>query len=221
MISIDNSWDEFFAQQTKQDYYNPLQEFVAQQYAATEVYPARENIFTAFREVPPENIRVVILGQDPYHQPGQSHGMAFSVQEGVKRPPSLVNICKEIKSDLGCEMSDSGYLLPWAKQGVFMLNAVLTVERGKPESHRKKGWEKFTDAVIAHINETEQPKVFMLWGNFARQKKALITSKQHLILEAAHPSPLAAYNGFFGCKHFSKANNFLISNGFVPINWSL
>lgn len=221
MISIDNSWDEFFTQQTKQDYYNPLQEFVAQQYAATEVYPARENIFTAFREVPPENIRVVILGQDPYHQPGQSHGMAFSVQEGVKRPPSLVNICKEIKSDLGCEMSDSGYLLPWAKQGVFMLNAVLTVERGKPESHRKKGWEKFTDAVIAHINETEQPKVFMLWGNFARQKKALITSKQHLILEAAHPSPLAAYNGFFGCKHFSKANNFLIFNGFVPINWSL
>lgn len=221
MKPIGNSWDSFFEVETQKEYYKALRAFLISEYRSRHIYPSMENIYSAFKNVPLENIKVVILGQDPYHQPGQAHGMAFSVMPGVNPPPSLQNIKKEIASDLGITMSDSGYLMPWAKQGVFLLNNLLTVREGAPRSHRDKGWEILTDAAISRINADSSPKVFLLWGRDARNKRSLITNGNHLILEAAHPSPLSAYNGFFGCRHFSKANEFLQSHGIAPIDWIL
>lgn len=221
MKPIGNSWDSFFEVETQKEYYKALRAFLISEYRSRRIYPSMENIYSTFKNVPLENIKVVILGQDPYHQPGQAHGMAFSVMPGVTPPPSLQNIKKEISSDLGITMSDSGYLMPWAKQGVFLLNNLLTVREGAPRSHRDKGWEILTDAAISRINNDSSPKVFLLWGRDARNKRSLITNSNHLILEAAHPSPLSAYNGFLGCRHFSKANEFLQSHGKAPIDWSL
>ena len=166
-------------------------------------------------------VRVVLLGQDPYHGPGQAHGMCFSVRKGVEPPPSLVNIFRELQSDLGIEPPSDGELTPWAKSGVLLLNTVLTVRAGQPNSHRGKGWEIFTDRVIAEVNRSDRPTVFLLWGANAKAKMPMITNPRHLVLTAAHPSPLSAYNGFFGCRHFSKANEFLVRNGRPPVNWDL
>ena len=179
------------------------------------------DIFNALKATPREKIKAVILGQDPYHEPGQAHGMCFSVKPGVPAPPSLQNIFKELQDDLGCSIPQDGYLAKWAEQGVLLLNTVLTVRAHQANSHKGKGWENFTDRVIQLVNEKEDPVVFLLWGANARSKKALITNQKHLILETVHPSPLSAYNGFFGCRHFSKTNQFLTANGQSPIDWQL
>ena len=221
MIKLNNSWDAFLEDETRKEYYLKLREFLKREYATKRIYPDMNNIFAAFGAVPIEHVKVVILGQDPYHQPGQAHGMSFSVMPGVKRPPSLSNIYKEIQSDCGVAMGESGYLLPWAQQGVFLLNACLTVEDSKPGAHRNRGWELLTSEAICLLNEDPNPKVFLLWGADAKNKQCLITSKNHLVLQAAHPSPLAAHNGFFGCRHFSKANDFLVAHGRRPIDWHI
>ena len=221
MKKLQNSWDAFFEQETNKEYYKSLKSFLINEYKTATVYPAMEDIYSTFREVPIEKVKVVILGQDPYHQPGQAHGMAFSVREGVIKPPSLQNIYKEIEADLGIKMGESGYLLPWAKQGVFMLNAVLTVRQSCANSHKGKGWENLTTEAIKWLNADNSPKVFLLWGRDARAKKEYITNKNHLVLETVHPSPLSAYHGFFGCKHFSKTNDFLKSRGLSPIDWKI
>ncbi len=222
MISLDglsNTWDDFFKDEFQKEYYLKLDSFVKKEYLEKNIYPTKENIFSIFKEVPLKDIKVVILGQDPYHKAGQAHGFAFSVMPGVRKPPSLVNIFKEIKTDIGCDIPDSGYLGGWARQGVFLMNTCLTVEEGKPNSHKGKGWEVLTDEVIKYIVEDKNPKVFMLWGNDARKKKKLINNEKHLVLETVHPSPLSAYNGYFGCKHFSKANSYLNANNRQEIDW--
>lgn len=219
VVNIGNSWDKFFAEETKNDYYLKLKEFLIQEYKCKRIYPKMENIFAIFKEVPIENIKIVILGQDPYHQAGQSHGVSFSVMPGVRKPPSLINIFKELKEDIGCSIPKTGYLLPWVKQGVFLMNTCLTVEEGKAKSHSGKGWERFTDEVIRFIDQDPAPKVFFLWGKDARNKKKLIKNSNHLILEAVHPSPLSVNKGFFNSGHFSKANNFLKEKGRGRINW--
>ncbi|MDR1674432.1 MAG: uracil-DNA glycosylase [Oscillospiraceae bacterium] len=219
MTVFNNAWDEFFARETRKEYYLKLRKFLINEYNTKKIYPAANNIYAAFKATPPENVKAVILGQDPYHAPGQAHGLAFSVISGVRPPPSLVNISRELFADLGCNLSDS-CLLPWANQGVFLLNTCLTVIAGQANSHRGIGWETLTDSVISHLNMlTDYPKVFLLWGNNAKAKRKLITNPQHLILEAAHPSPLSAHNGFFGCKHFSRTNEFLNSRGIPQIDW--
>ena len=187
----------------------------------TVVFPPREEWFSAFWLTPPRQVRAVILGQDPYHAPGQAHGLAFSVREGTKLPPSLRNIYQELSADLGVPAPASGDLTPWARQGVLLLNTVLTVRAGAANSHKDCGWQQFTDEVIKIVSDREEPMVFMLWGANARSKKNLIDTKKHLVLECAHPSPLSAYNGFFGCRHFSKCNDFLVKHGQAPINWQL
>ena len=219
MIQLDNSWDSFFEEETRKGYYQELRQFLIDEYKTKRIYPPKDKIYSIFKEVPMEKIEVVILGQDPYHQPGQAHGMSFSVLPGVKKPPSLVNIFKEVASDIGCDEPEHGCLLGWAKQGVFLMNTCLTVEEGRPNSHKNKGWEILTDEVIRRISADERPKVFLLWGRDARAKKQLIHNGRHLILETVHPSPLSAYNGFFGCRHFSKANAFLHANGRPEIDW--
>lgn len=221
MQPLGNAWDTLLSAETQKDYYKKLKAFLVEEYRTHTIYPTMENIYATFREVAPERVKVVILGQDPYHQPGQAHGMAFSVLPGVRKPPSLANIYKEIEADIGCKMSDSGYLMPWARQGVFLLNACLTVRNGQANSHKGKGWEILTDAVISYLNAHASPKVFLLWGRGARNKRVLIDAPQHLVLEAAHPSPLSAYNGFFGCRHFSRANDYLLKNQLQPINWQV
>lgn len=195
-----------------------LQEFLSQEYSTRDIYPAMENIFSALNAVKYEDVKVVILGQDPYHEPNQAHGLAFSVQDGVELPPSLVNIYKEIESDLGITCEKTGNLSRWAKQGVLLLNTSLTVRRGQAGSHRGKGWETFTNEIIKLLSKRNDPMVFILWGSNA-QSFAPEIAPQHLVLKAPHPSPLSAYRGFFGCKHFSKANDFLIKNGKSPIDW--
>lgn len=185
------------------------------------IYPRPKEYFAAFHHTPLKDVKVVILGQDPYHGPGQAHGMCFSVRPGVPAPPSLVNMYKEIKQDLGILPPKHGCLVSWAEQGVFLLNSVLTVEAEKAASHRGKGWETFTDKVVEVLNESEQPLVFMLWGSYAQAKGEIINRKKHRVLEAPHPSPLSAHRGFLGCKHFSQANEFLIASGAQPINWEL
>ena len=219
MIHLENSWDSFFKEETRKDYYQELRKFLIHEYKTKQIYPPMDKIFSIFKEVPMEKIEVVILGQDPYHQPGQAHGMSFSVLPGVGRFSSLVNIFKEITSDIGCEEPEHGCLLGWARQGVFLMNTCLTVEEGRANSHKNKGWEILTDEVIRRISADERPKVFLLWGRDARAKKQLIHSERHLILETVHPSPLSAYNGFFGCRHFSRANQFLRENGRPEIDW--
>lgn len=219
--NLGNDWQSIIGEEFEKPYYQALREKLALEYKTRVIYPDMNQIFAALKATPYEKVKVVILGQDPYHGENQAHGFSFSVQEGVEMPPSLVNIYKEIKDDLGEEAPKSGNLEHWASQGVLLLNAVLTVRAGVAASHQGLGWETFTDEVIRRLNEREKPMVFLLWGRFARSKKALLTNPKHLVLEAAHPSPLSAYHGFFGCKHFSKANDFLISQGMSPIQWGL
>lgn len=218
---MENKWTPFLKEEFKKDYFLKLSEFLKQEYATKTIYPKREDVFNAFAYTAFDDVKVVILGQDPYHQPHQAHGLCFSVNKGVKIPPSLVNIYKELNSDLGCSIPSHGCLVDWAKQGVFLLNTTLTVEQSHPNSHFNKGWEIFTDTAIQKLNEKTTPVVFILWGRNARSKKALITNPNHLILESAHPSPLSAYHGFFGSRPFSKCNQFLIENNLKPIDWQI
>lgn len=218
MVNIGNSWDNILKEDFESENYKQLRAFVAQEYRTHTVYPDMYDIFNALKYTAYENVRVVILGQDPYHGEGQAHGMCFSVKPGVETPPSLVNIFKEIEDDLGIR-NTSPYLVKWAEQGVLLLNTVLTVRAGQANSHKGRGWEVLTDSIISKLNERQEPIVFMLWGANARAKKSLITGKQHLILECPHPSPLSAYAGFFGCKHFSKCNAFLKNHGYQEIDW--
>lgn len=216
-----NSWDTFLENEQEKSYFLQLKSFIMDEYSKKAIFPPMDMVFNAFTLTPLENIKVVIVGQDPYHQPFQAHGLAFSVPEGVRVPPSLRNIFKEIKSDLGHEIPKSGNLISWAKQGVFMINSVLSVEHGKPESHSRKGWETFTNSAISYINRLNQPIAYLLWGKSAKSKEVLINNPNHLVLQASHPSPLSATRGFFGCKHFSKVNEFLVQNNTEPIDWNL
>ena len=220
-ITIEDSWKSALAAEFERDYFQKLSAEVRADYLLGEppVYPPPKLIFNAFNLCPFDQVRVVILGQDPYHGPGQAMGLSFSVPEGVRTPPSLQNIYKEINDDLGTPIPQHGDLTHWAEQGVLLLNATLTVERSKPGSHQGRGWEEFTDAVIKKISDEREHVVFLLWGNFARSKAALIDWEKHLILEAAHPSPFSAHKGFFGCKHFSQANEYLKSNDHEEIQW--
>lgn len=220
MVHIGNDWDSLLSGEFEKEYYLKLREFLKKEYFSCRVYPPMNDIFNALKYTSYENTKVVILGQDPYHGAGQAHGLCFSVKEGTPPPPSLKNIFKELKSDLGINEPKTGELTGWAKQGVLLLNTTLTVREASPQSHKGQGWEILTDRIIELLNEKDKPAVFMLWGSNARAKKSLITNPVHLILECAHPSPLSAHAGFFGCRHFSKANDFLISKGFSPIDWS-
>ena len=218
---IGNEWDEILCPAFESDYYQQLREFLKKEYKTKTIYPPMYDIFNALKLTPPTSVKVVLLGQDPYINPNQAHGLAFSVKEGNPPPPSLVNIYKEIESDLGIPAPGTGCLIPWTEQGVMLLNTSLTVIAGLSNSHKGKGWEKFTDEVIRYLGEREQPTVFLLWGRNARDKKTLITNRKHLILEAPHPSPLSAHSGFFGCKHFSKTNEYLERSGLEKIEWRL
>ena len=202
-------------------YYAKLFQFVKQEYDTTQVFPPSEDIFNAFHLTPLKEVKVVILGQDPYHNDGQAHGLCFSVKPDVEIPPSLVNIYQELHEDLGCYIPDNGYLVKWAKQGVLLLNTVLTVRAHAAFSHRNMGWEEFTDAAIRVLNNEDRPMVFILWGRPAQMKKSMLNNPKHLILEAPHPSPLSAYRGFFGSRPFSKTNDFLEQNGLTPIDWQI
>lgn len=218
---IHNSWQEMLDDQFQQPYYLTLREFLKQEYATQKIHPDMYHIFEALELTPFEKVKVVILGQDPYHGVNQAHGLSFSVQPGVKIPPSLVNIYKELQSDLGIAPVSHGYLTEWAKQGVLLLNTVLTVREGQAYSHRGQGWEQLTDAVITKLNERQQPIVFILWGKPAQEKSKMIDTSKHIILTAPHPSPLSAHRGFFGSQPFSKANNALVALGETPIDWQL
>jgi len=221
-VKIEDSWKEVLSEEFKQPYFKEIAAFLKKEKAEGKtIYPAGPNIFSAFNSTPFDHVKVVILGQDPYHNPNQAHGLAFSVQKSVAPPPSLVNIYKELHTDLGLDIPKSGNLQHWAEQGVLLLNAALTVEAHKPMSHSKIGWHHFTDDVIRIISERKEHVVFMLWGGFAKSKTALIDKRKHLILTAAHPSPLSAHNGFFGCRHFSKANKWLEEHGIDPVDWSV
>ena len=220
MVSLGNDWDLLLKDEFQKDYYLKLREFLKEEYFSKNIYPPMNDIFNALRYTSYENARVVILGQDPYHGYGQAHGLCFSVKEGIKFPPSLQNIFKELNTEYGIIPPKSGELVGWAKQGVLLLNTTLTVREGAPQSHKGRGWEILTDRIISLMNEKSTPVVFILWGGNARAKKALITNKNHLVLESAHPSPLSAYNGFFGCGHFRKANEFLTSQGLDEIKWN-
>lgn len=218
MIKIRKSWFDLLKDEFEKPYFKNLQNFLKEEYANREIYPIEENIFNALNHVPLDKIKVVIIGQDPYHEPGQAQGLSFSVPDDVTVPPSLVNIMKEIEDDLNITCCKNGNLERWAKQGVLLLNTVLTVRRGQAYSHKDRGWEILTKKIIEIVGKRGKPAVFMLWGSYAQGFSDLIGS-QHLILKAPHPSPLSAYRGFFGCRHFSKCNDFLIKNGQTPIDW--
>ncbi len=218
---IGNDWDIYLKEEYNKDYFKKLIDFVNKEYKEKVIYPPKNEIFNALRHTPYKDVKVVILGQDPYHGEHQAEGLSFSVKNGIRKPPSLQNIFKELNDDLGIPFPKTSSLIPWADQGVLLLNAVLTVEANMAASHKDKGWEIFTDKIIELLNKKEEPIVFILWGSFARNKKKLITNKNHYIVESAHPSPLSAYNGFFGSKPFSKTNNFLISKGLKPIDWKI
>lgn len=218
---LKNDWNELLKDEFSKDYYLSLREFLKNEYTTKIIYPDKYDIFNALHYTSYKDVKVVILGQDPYHGPNQAHGLSFSVNPGVKIPPSLLNIYKELNSDLGCYTPNNGYLKKWADQGVLLLNTSLTVRAGEANSHKNKGWEIFTDKIISLINEKTDPVVFLLWGNNAINKKKLITNKQHLILSSTHPSPLSASRGFFGSKPFSKINKFLISVNKAPIDWQI
>ncbi len=220
-VRIDESWRQVLQPEFDKPYFELLTEFVRQEYKTKQIFPPSRLIFNAFDSCPFDKVKVVIIGQDPYHDVGQAHGLCFSVQEGVKVPPSLQNIYKEIQSDLGhpSECAPSGNLQRWAEQGVLLLNATLTVEAHRAGSHQNKGWEVFTDAAIAALAQKRENIVYMLWGSYAQRKAAYVPAQKNLILKAAHPSPLSAYNGFFGCKHFSKANSYLEQHGLLPVRW--
>ena len=219
MVILGNDWDGILADEWEKPYYRQLHSFLKEEYSKMRIYPDMYDIFNALKYTPFADTRAVIIGQDPYHGPGQAHGLCFSVKKGVPLPPSLVNIYKEITDDLGVTMPQHGELTGWAKQGVLLLNTVLTVRAGQPNSHKDKGWEIFTDRVISELNRKETPIVFLLWGANAEKKARVITNPIHKKLITVHPSPLSAYRGFFGCHHFSKANEILISSGQPPIKW--
>ncbi|MCI6272420.1 MAG: uracil-DNA glycosylase [Erysipelotrichaceae bacterium] len=215
------NWQDFIYTEAKKDYFIKLKDFVDREYKTKQIYPPSNLVFEAFKNCEYDKVKVIIIGQDPYHQKGQAHGLSFSVNKGVKIPKSLINIYKELYDDLGIKEAKHGYLMKWEKQGVFLLNSILTVEDSKPSSHANVGWEIFTDNAIKCLDNRKEPLVFILWGNFAKKKANLIKNKRHLIITSAHPSPLSAYNGFFNSKPFSKCNNFLIENGISPIDWEL
>ena len=221
MVNIGNDWDDILKGEFEKEYYLELRRFLIKEYKTNTVYPSMYDIFNALKYTSYKDVKAVIIGQDPYHGAGQAHGLCFSVNKDIQIPPSLLNIFKELNSDIGFEIPVHGYLKSWADRGVLLLNAVLTVRGGAANSHKGKGWEYFTDTVIKHLNEKEEPIVFLLWGANAKAKVKMITNPNHLILTAAHPSPLSAYNGFFGCKHFSKTNEFLLSKGQNPIDWTI
>ncbi len=221
MVNIGNEWDDLLKGEFEKEYYQKLRVFLAKEYKTRQVFPDMYDIFNALRYTSYNSVKAVLIGQDPYHGQGQAHGLCFSVKKGIEPPPSLKNIYKELSCDVGFVPPNHGELIGWAKQGVLMLNAVLTVRSGEANSHKGMGWEMFTDRVIELLNEREKGIVFLLWGANARRKKELITNPNHKILEAAHPSPLSAYNGFFGCRHFSKTNELLRGMGHTPIDWTL
>jgi len=221
-VKMEASWKEVLKNEFTKSYFLEIVTFLkTERSAGKTIYPPGPLIFNAFNQTPFDKVKVVILGQDPYHGPGQAHGLCFSVQNGVQPPPSLINIFKELNEDIGAAIPNHGNLTHWAEQGVFLLNASLTVRAGEPMSHSKIGWAEFTDTVIKKISEEKEHVVFLLWGKFAQEKRVLIDESKHLILRAAHPSPLSAHAGFFGCKHFSKANEWLVKNGIDPIDWRL
>lgn len=222
MINLGNDWDNLLKCEFEKEYYLNIRNFLKKEYATKTIYPDMYDIFNALKYTSYKDCKVVLIGQDPYHGEGQAHGLAFSVKPGIKTPPSLVNMYKELSTDIpGFYIPDNGYLTKWAKQGVLLLNTSLTVVANNANSHSKIGWEIFTDNIIKILNEREMPLVFILWGGNAKKKEMLITNPKHLILKAAHPSPLSAYNGFFGCRHFSKTNEFLIKNNMTPIDWQI
>lgn len=221
MVSLGNSWDKLLEDEFKKDYYLKLREFLKEEYSTKTIYPHMNNIFNALKLTSYEDVKVVILGQDPYHGPNQAHGLAFSVTEGVKAPPSLVNIYKELNRSLGLYIPNNGNLEKWAKNGVLLLNTSLTVREASPNSHQNIGWEIFTDHIIKLLNDREKPVIFMLWGNNAKNKSWLIDNPRHHILTSVHPSPLSANRGFIGCDHFKTANEILISEGQSPIDWQI
>ena len=218
LSAISNDWLQAVGNQFRQPYYKELYQFIKSEYSNYRIYPNAEDIFNAFHFTPLRQVKVVILGQDPYHNEGQAHGLCFSVKPEVEIPPSLVNIYKELQDDLGCYIPNNGYLEKWSKQGILLLNTVLTVRAHQANSHQGKGWENFTDAVIQAVNAQDRPIVFLLWGRPAQMKRGMLNNPKHLILEAPHPSPLSAYRGFFGSKPFSKTNDFLTNNGMEPID---
>ena len=218
-VKIASDWKALLAEEFSKPYFEELTRFVKEEYATRRIYPRGSNIFRAFVKCPLDKLKVVIIGQDPYHGPGQAHGLCFSVDEGVPHPPSLQNIFKEVAADIGTPIPTSGNLDRWAEQGVLLLNAVLTVREHEAASHAGKGWEQFTDAVVRKIAERKRGVVYLLWGSYAQKKGAIANPAENCILKAVHPSPLSAYRGFLGCKHFSKANEYLISTGQTPINW--
>lgn len=215
------NFKEIIEEESKKDYYIKLKEFVDEEYENKTIFPERKNIFAAFENTPLDKVKVVIIGQDPYHGEGEAHGLSFSVCPGIKTPQSLKNIYKELNSELGCYIPNNGYLMKWAKQGVLLLNSVLTVQKDTPASHRNKGWEIFTDRIIEELDKKNEPIVFLLWGNFAKTKEELLKNPKHLVLSSAHPSPFAARKGFFGNNHFKSANEFLEKNGLTPIDWQI
>lgn len=223
MVHIGNDWDDILKEEFKKEYYLRLRQFLIREYRSRMIYPDMYDIFNALKYTPYEKVKAVILGQDPYHEPGQAHGLAFSVRPGVPQPPSLINIFRELQDDLGIPAPprDNGCLTPWAEQGVLLLNTVLTVREHQANSHHGKGWEMLTDKIISLLNDRNAPVVFILWGGNARRKKELITNGKHLILEGAHPSPLSAYRGFFGGRYFSRTNRFLESVGEGAIDWDI
>lgn len=221
MAAINNDWIPAIEQEFRKDYYRKLYTFVKEEYSKTVVYPPADEIFNAFHFTPLSKVKVLLLGQDPYHNVNQAHGLSFSVKPGNEIPPSLQNIYKELQDDLGCYVPNNGYLKKWADQGVLLLNTVLTVRAHQANSHQNQGWEMFTDAVIQAVNAQDRPIVYLLWGAPAGKKAAMLNNPKHLVLKAPHPSPLSAYRGFFGCKHFSKCNEFLEQNGIEPIDWQI
>lgn len=222
MSKISNDWLNVIGEEFQKPYYLQLRQFLIKEYNTCRIYPAAEDIFNAFHFTPLKDVKVLLIGQDPYHNENQAIGTSFSVPVSQKDiPPSLVNIYQELHDDIGCKIPNNGYLKKWADQGVLLLNTVLTVRAHQANSHQGQGWEQFTDAVIQAVNELDRPIVYFLWGRPAQTKKKMLTNPKHLILEAPHPSPLSAYRGFFGCKHFSKANEFLMANGITPIDWQI
>lgn len=221
MAAISNDWAPALREEYKKPYYKDLFLKVNEEYSKYQIFPPADDIFNAFHLTPLKDVKVVILGQDPYHNIGQAHGLSFSVKPGIETPPSLVNIYNELKEDLGCYIPNHGYLVKWAQQGVLLLNTVLTVRAHQANSHRGIGWEDFTNAVIRILNEQDRPIVFLLWGRPAQNKMSMLSNPNHLILTAPHPSPLSAYRGFFGCKHFSRTNEFLSQHGITPIDWQI
>ena len=221
MVNLGNDWDEILKDEFEKEYYLKLRSFLKEEYTNYKIHPDMYDIFNALKWTPYRKVKAVILGQDPYHEEGQAHGLAFSVQKGVRIPPSLLNMYKELKSELGTYIPNNGYLEKWAKQGVLLLNASLTVRNGAANSHRNKGWEIFTDSVISKLNQREDPIIFLLWGSNAKEKQKVITNPQHYVLTTVHPSPLSASRGFFGCGHFKKTNELLQRMGKEPIDWQI